>query len=159
MRERAAVALRLTPCLADSTPQGQRSDGGRQRAAPHIKTYMRYNKEKTVDWAMVTSANLSKQAWGEPAKPTGEMRISSWEMGVMVWPELYGEGSVMVGTFKTDTPSLECVKDLDARSCKAVVGVRVPYSVPLQRYGPNEVPWVATQNYAERDRWGLTWET
>ncbi|KND93243.1 putative tyrosyl-DNA phosphodiesterase [Tolypocladium ophioglossoides CBS 100239] len=39
-------------------------DGGRQRAAPHIKTYMRYNDKKTVDWAMLTSANLSKQAWG-----------------------------------------------------------------------------------------------
>ncbi|PNY26059.1 tyrosyl-DNA phosphodiesterase [Tolypocladium capitatum] len=131
------------------------SDGGRRRAAPHIKTYMRYNDKKTVDWAMLTSANLSKQAWGESARPTGEMRIASWEIGVLVWPELYGEGSVMVGTFKSDSPRAE---GLDTGESKAVVGVRVPYGVPLRRYGPSEVPWVATLKHTERDGQGRTWE-
>lgn len=149
---------RLTGCLAALSSETETLDGGRQRAAPHIKTYIRYNDKKTVDWAMLTSANLSKQAWGEAARPTGEMRIASWEIGVMVWPELYGEGSVMVGTFKSDSPRVEGLQGPDARESKAVVGVRVPYSLPLQRYGPNEVPWIATRDHTERDRWGRTWE-
>ncbi|RGP80417.1 mate efflux family [Fusarium longipes] len=48
-------------------------------------------------WGLLTSANISKQAWGEAARPTGEMRIASWEIGVLVWPELLEPGSVMVG--------------------------------------------------------------
>ncbi|KAF4962336.1 hypothetical protein FSARC_9579 [Fusarium sarcochroum] len=57
-------------------------DGGRKRAAPHIKTYIRSNKS-SIDWGLLTSANISKQAWGEAARLTGEMRIASWEIGVL----------------------------------------------------------------------------
>ncbi|KAJ4294817.1 hypothetical protein N0V88_005051 [Collariella sp. IMI 366227] len=70
-------------------------EAGRKRAAPHIKTYVRYggNSDQTLDWALVTSANLSKQAWGEAVNgSTGEMRIQSYEIGVLVWPELFVEG-------------------------------------------------------------------
>jgi tyrosyl-DNA phosphodiesterase-1 len=40
---------------------------GRRRAAPHIKTFIRFSDESCdrIDWTLVTSANLSKQAWGE----------------------------------------------------------------------------------------------
>ncbi|EEU40239.1 uncharacterized protein NECHADRAFT_34138 [Fusarium vanettenii 77-13-4] len=93
---------------ANDSPSGAKlpegatvKDGGRKRAAPHIKTYIRSNKS-SIDWALLTSANLSKQAWGEAARPTGEMRIASWEIGVLVWPELLETDSIMVGTFKTD---------------------------------------------------------
>ncbi|CRK25957.1 hypothetical protein BN1723_003311, partial [Verticillium longisporum] len=62
-------------------------DAGRQRAAPHIKTYIRYGTQ-SIDWALLTSANLSKQAWGEAASAAQEVRIASWEAGVLVWPSL-----------------------------------------------------------------------
>lgn len=127
----------------------ERFDGGRNRAAPHIKTYIRFGGDGVgVDWALLTSANLSRQAWGEAARPTGEVRIASWEVGVMVWPALYGEGSVMTATFGTDTP---------AGGAGREVGLRVPYSMPLQRYGRDETPWVATLAHAEPDRWGRVW--
>ncbi|KAH7206151.1 tyrosyl-DNA phosphodiesterase-domain-containing protein [Fusarium oxysporum] len=67
--------------LPEDTPL---RDSGRKRAAPHIKTYIRSNKS-SIDWGLLTSANISKQAWGEAAKPTGEMRIASWEIGVLIW--------------------------------------------------------------------------
>ncbi|KAJ8064209.1 hypothetical protein OCU04_006557 [Sclerotinia nivalis] len=81
----------------------------RKRAAPHIKTYICFSSSshKTIDWMLVTSANLSKQAWGENTNTAGEVRICSYEIGVMVWPELWGEGkgAKMVPCFGRDTPS------------------------------------------------------
>lgn len=66
----------------------------RRRAAPHTKTYIRFSSSQTmrnIDWAMMTSANLSRQAWGEAPTPKGEVRICSYEIGVVVWPGLWAE--------------------------------------------------------------------
>jgi tyrosyl-DNA phosphodiesterase-1 len=130
-------------------------DGGRQRAAPHIKTYIRYG-QKSIDWALVTSANLSKQAWGEAANNSGEMRISSYEIGVLVWPALYDEKAVMVPTFGKDEPTAADAVGVEAD--QTIVGVRIPYSLPLQPYGRTETPWVATASYSEPDWMGQVWK-
>ncbi|EGR51638.1 uncharacterized protein TRIREDRAFT_74635 [Trichoderma reesei QM6a] len=82
-------------------------DSGRDRAAPHIKTYIRFNESNTIDWAMLTSANMSKQAWGEAlSSTTGNIRIASWEVGVLVWPGLLCEDGAMVSSPKSLVPSL-----------------------------------------------------
>ncbi|KAI1360487.1 tyrosyl-DNA phosphodiesterase [Xylaria arbuscula] len=131
---------------------------GRKRAAPHIKTYIRYG-EKSIDWALLTSANISKQAWGEAVSKAGEVRIASWEIGVLVWPELLAGGdakATMVGTFKTDMPSEADCGDLEDNS--PVIGLRIPYDLPLQKYGDAEVPWVATMGYTEPDWMGRVWQ-
>lgn len=128
-------------------------DGGRQRAAPHIKTYIRYG-QKGIDWALVTSANLSKQAWGETANTSGEMRISSYEIGVLVWPSLYDENAVMLPTFRKDEPAADAA---GVEAGQTVVGVRIPYSLPLQPYAKTETPWVATASYSEPDWMGQIW--
>ncbi|KAL2135750.1 hypothetical protein VTI74DRAFT_7120 [Chaetomium olivicolor] len=129
-------------------------EAGRKRAAPHIKTYIRYgNKsDQTIDWALVTSANLSKQAWGEAVNSTGEMRISSYEIGVLVWPGLYAEDATMEATFLTDK-----LGEGQVEKGKAAVALRVPYNLPLQGYGKGEVPWVATASHTEPDWMGQTW--
>jgi tyrosyl-DNA phosphodiesterase-1 len=94
----------------------------------------------------VTSANLSKQAWGEAMNVGGDVRICSYEIGVLVWPELYGEGAVMVPTFKTDTPTKGLKSDNNI-----VVGARMPYDIPLQSYSKEDLPWCATATYLEPD--------
>ncbi|KAI0533606.1 tyrosyl-DNA phosphodiesterase [Xylaria digitata] len=130
-------------------------DAGRKRAAPHIKTYIRYG-EKSIDWALLTSANISKQAWGEATNRAGEVRIASWELGVLVWPELLtgDAGAKMVGTFKTDEPKCENDNSGDSSS---IIGLRIPYDLPLQKYGNSETPWVATMSYTEPDWLGRVW--
>lgn len=105
-------------------------EAGRRRAAPHIKTYIRFSNADmtTIDWAMVTSANLSTQAWGAAPNAKKEVRICSWEIGVLTWPGLFvdarhsglqeavdsdaaktasshDEFAKMVPCFKQDTPS------------------------------------------------------
>jgi tyrosyl-DNA phosphodiesterase-1 len=143
----------ILPLMKASTnilkaPSEPISDAGRKRAAPHIKTYTRFSDKtrSSIDWMLVTSANLSKQAWGENANAAGEIRICSYELGVMVWPELYGEDATMVPSFKTDSPSA----DLKTKS-KVVVGARMPYDLPLVPYGKDDVPWCATASYTEPD--------
>lgn len=141
MADRLYIALK---------PGSEIQEAGRKRAAPHIKTYIRYG-EKSIDWALTTSANLSKQAWGEAANAsTGEVRIASWEIGVLVWPSLFADDAKMVGTFQKDTP------DVDGKET-SVVGLRIPYDLPLQPYGVGEKPWVATENHHEPDLHGQMW--
>ncbi|KAK9596365.1 hypothetical protein V6Z92_002841 [Aspergillus fumigatus] len=147
-----------------STPQ---REAGRRRAAPHIKTYIRFSdaeKMDTIDWAMVTSANLSTQAWGAAVNNAGEVRISSWEIGVIVWPQLFvhedntterHQQAVMVPCFKRDIP-LQLPEDMPR--CDVLVGLRMPYDLPLTPYKANEVPWCATIAHTEPDWLGQTWE-
>ncbi|KAF1948842.1 phospholipase D/nuclease [Byssothecium circinans] len=96
-----------TPAYSSSSATNT-GEAHRGLAAPHIKTYIRFSNQsrKTIDWAMLTSANLSKQAWGEVVNKKDEVWIQSWECGVVVWPALFdGEGeAVMVPVFGRDAP-------------------------------------------------------
>ncbi|KAJ9483419.1 hypothetical protein VN97_g9990 [Penicillium thymicola] len=51
-------------CIDLSEDDSPRREAGRARATPHIKTYIRFADSdiKIIDWAMVSSANLSTQA-------------------------------------------------------------------------------------------------
>lgn len=156
--QQAKQLLYLKPMFchwANDAPRGReleldcsRKEAGRKRAAPHIKTYIRYG-EKSIDWALTTSANLSKQAWGEAVNSSGEVRIASWEIGVLVWPALFSEKARMVGTFQADTA--------EESTETPTVALRIPYNQPLQSYGADEKPWVATASYAEPDWKGRVW--
>ncbi|KAL2378371.1 hypothetical protein RJZ90_006046 [Blastomyces dermatitidis] len=91
-RERGKDASESSQKHATIDKNGQPiRQAGRRRAAPHIKTYIRFSDADltTIDWAMVSSANLSLQAWGAAANGKKEIRICSWEIGVIVWPDLF----------------------------------------------------------------------
>jgi len=155
------------------------TQAGRHMIPPHIKTYICYSCNPTaetptpdIDWILVSSANLSTQAWGtapkapntgKRAKDSGEpvSHISSFEIGVLVWPELFLDGTDskatarMVPTLGKDTPDLpRTVKDMED---EVVIGMRMPYDLPLTPYGPNEMPWSPSASYDEPDRLGQTW--
>lgn len=173
-----------------SAPSSAEPDVGRvrqalrRRAAPHIKTYIRFADEgmNRTDWAMMTSANLSKQAWGEVATAGGEVRICSYEIGVVVWPDLWDEGAgvEMVPVFGKDIPNDE--QEVDGRghdedettdeeggrgfredsmkepkTRKLKVGLRMPYDLPLIPYRQDEMPWCASTPCGEPDWMGRIW--
>jgi tyrosyl-DNA phosphodiesterase-1 len=52
---------------------------GRCRAMPHIKTFTRYNGQD-IAWFLLTSANLSKAAWGALQKNNTQLMIRSYEV-------------------------------------------------------------------------------
>lgn len=133
-------------------------DAGRTRAAPHIKTYIRFsNKEFThIDWALLTSANISMQAWGTSENPRPknqgggiEFKVSSYEAGVLVYPEILGVKDI-VPVFKKDLPHWHLEGGM--------AGLRVPYGLPLRRYTAADMPWCATINHGDLDWLGNTWE-
>ena len=154
--------------LTNSTSPTRKA--GRHPAAPHIKTYTRFSDASltTIDWALITSANLSTQAWGSAPTPSSEVRICSYEIGVLVWPGLWdedegeGEGkSVMVPVFKHDTPNEQDTQAAMAaagvRDVKTVVGWRMPYDLPLVPYREGESPWCATSASDVPDWMGRIW--
>ncbi|KAK2882453.1 hypothetical protein FQN49_000345 [Arthroderma sp. PD_2] len=154
-------------------------EAGRRRAAPHIKTYIRFSDSDmtSIDWVMVTSANLSTQAWGAGANTQGEVRICSWEIGVLIWPDLFRERTErnedasanpaeMIPCFKCDIPSQQSSAKNDPTNSTSHsgatnstrVGLRMPYDLPLVPYTHREVPWCATAVHREPDWLGQTWE-
>ena len=137
----------------ESTEKGKQALRG--RAAPHVKTYIRYNSENMdqIDWAMLTSANLSTQAWGALAKD-GQVRICSYEIGVIVWPAILADdpNAIMQPTFGEDMP-LEGEGPLQ----NPIVGLRIPYDLPIRSYDEHDEPWCASATYKESDWRGRVW--
>ena len=148
-----------------SNPSIPIREAGRRRAAPHIKTYIRFSDDSMtkIDWAIMTSANLSTQAWGAATNGAGEVRICSYEIGIVVWPALWDdglEGSVeMIPVFKNDRPPVD-EADLGTgggSTSKAKIGLRMPFDLPLVRYADHEEPWCATAPDNEPDLMGRVW--
>ena len=159
----------------------------RGRAAPHIKTYIRFTSPAatSIDWAMMTSANLSTQAWGAAASEIGDVRISSYEIGVVVWPGLWdetaesvsssssssseknqgkeGARAEMIPLFSSDDPfpppaSTEPPSEaLPPSRKKITVGWRMPYDLPLVPYAQDEMPWSNGVAHLEPDWRGGVW--
>ncbi|KAK0368177.1 tyrosyl-DNA phosphodiesterase [Colletotrichum limetticola] len=118
----------------------------------HAKTYIRH-AQGGIDWALLTSANISKQAWGSgPSKTRGEMTIASWELGVLIWPSMFGQDVQMVATTVGDLPTQSTI-----RNPAVLVGVRTPYTTPLRSYQADEIPWVVSMQHNEPDCLGQTW--
>lgn len=120
----------------------------RQNAMPHIKSYARFNpnddKAGELDWAILTSSNLSKAAWGSLQKNKTQFMIRSYELGVMFLPPLLAQRS------KGSPPRLVTIGSKGAERSGVIVSnpqpielLPLPYSFPLTTYNPKEdEPWV-----------------
>jgi len=109
----------------------------RTRAMPHIKTFTKishFNDENDqsiaqASYYVLTSANLSKAAWGSLNKTEDKLWIQSYEAGVLLLPQFthgMSKHSYSVS-----------VKD------QAQFGDLVlPYDFPLLDYEANDEPWV-----------------
>ncbi|KAF5898703.1 tyrosyl-DNA phosphodiesterase 1, partial [Clarias magur] len=95
---------------------------GRSRAMPHIKTYMRASADfSQLAWFLVTSANLSKAAWGALEKNNTQMMIRSYELGILYLPSAFNMSafSVEKNIFPVSSSS---------------TGFPVPFDLPPLRY-------------------------
>lgn len=66
----------------------QSKRAGRQIVMPHIKTYTRITGDE-LEWFLLTSANLSRAAWGQYQKDHTQIYIKSYELGVLLCRELF----------------------------------------------------------------------
>ncbi|KIW91489.1 uncharacterized protein Z519_07455 [Cladophialophora bantiana CBS 173.52] len=217
-KAQSAAHLKQIAGLRDSLYQWARGSkeetrAGRDEAAPHIKTYVCFESKPStikpvpnVKWALLTSANLSQQAWGALRPKDKEIAVQSYEIGVLVWPELFAEGFdpegatetdkqdsgrredaennnaststaygssrekiKMIPVFENDTPAplsrspspspSPPPDSLDHQFCgpETLIGLRIPYDLPLTPYGKDDMPWSPQGVYEQPDRWGRRW--
>lgn len=99
---------------------------GRDRAMPHIKSYTRISPDlKSIPWFVLTSANLSKAAWGV-------QRNSHYMMN-------YEAGIVFIPKLVTGTTTFPIQDEEDP----AVPVFPIPYDLPLCRYESGDSPFVS----------------
>ncbi|KAJ7404715.1 tyrosyl-DNA phosphodiesterase 1 isoform X3 [Willisornis vidua] len=102
---------------------------GRTHAMPHIKTYMRLSSDfQKIAWFLVTSANLSKAAWGALEKNGSQLMIRSYELGVLFLPSAFGLDK---GYFHVGGKNLQERKD-------SATYFPVPYDLPPEQYGSKD---------------------
>jgi tyrosyl-DNA phosphodiesterase-1 len=128
----------------------EKSKAGRSNLSPHVKTYtVTEDNFKTIKWFLLTSANLSHQAWGKyKAYNLFEYTISSFEAGIFVAPELLNvsnpnnETPILVPTYGKDT--VDNTASLSGNKLK--IGIRLPYDTPLTRYSDTDIPWAKPES-------------
>jgi len=118
------------PWLIDHLVHWRAEASYRSRAMPHIKTYTRANPEdKKIAFFALTSANLSKAAWGSVNKAGNSCLIMSYEAGV-VWLPKFFTGDDMFETVS--------FRERKAESCT----FPLHYDLPMKRYEDGERPWL-----------------
>ncbi|BFZ07683.1 hypothetical protein BsWGS_10722 [Bradybaena similaris] len=119
------------PWLTDLFCQWVSEGRGRSRAVPHIKTYTRFSPDGTqAAWFMVTSANLSKAAWGVLEKQGSQFMIRSYELGVLFLPQFFG--------CKNAFPVTNRAEDV-AETDRPLLPL--PYDLPPTTYVRGDRPW------------------
>ncbi|XP_034099679.1 probable tyrosyl-DNA phosphodiesterase [Drosophila albomicans] len=118
------------PWLKQHLQQWKSGDRHRSQAMPHIKSYTRFNlEEQCIYWFVLTSANLSKAAWGSFNKNSNIqpcLRIANYEAGVLFLPRFVtGEDTFPLGNSRDGVPAFP-----------------LPYDVPLTPYGPDDTPFL-----------------
>ncbi|KAM5274806.1 tyrosyl-DNA phosphodiesterase 1 [Ctenodactylus gundi] len=120
---------------------------GRSSAMPHIKTYMRPSQDfSRIAWFLVTSANLSKAAWGALEKNGTQLMIRSYELGVLFLPSAFG-----LDSFKVK-------QKFFSSSQEPISSFPVPYDLPPELYGSKDRPWIWNIPYVKApDTHGNMW--
>ncbi|KAG1654465.1 Tyrosyl-DNA phosphodiesterase 1 [Nymphon striatum] len=115
---------------------------GRTHASPHIKSYMRVSSDdKELAWFLITSANLSKAAWGALEKNGTQLMIRSYELGVLFVPQSFKRSSFEVLNNGSQTSAF-----------------MIPFDLPLSKYTSKEKPWTWDEVHREKpDRHGNMW--
>ncbi|CAH1958746.1 unnamed protein product [Acanthoscelides obtectus] len=113
--------------LQDYLYQWKAEAYGRTKAMPHIKSYCRVSPCLTkLAFFLLTSANLSKAAWGGPFNKDGSVYVRSYEAGVLFLPKFF------------DQEYFE-IKNTTANKN----GTLFPfmYDLPLTPYRKDDYPW------------------
>ncbi|ETN62390.1 tyrosyl-dna phosphodiesterase [Anopheles darlingi] len=98
----------------------------RNKAMPHIKTYCRWS-HRGLYWFLLTSANLSKSAWGvynKAGRFEKPLRINSYEAGVLFLPKLLLDENFFPMEAGKKDPQFP-----------------MPYDVPIIPYAPEDTPF------------------
>ncbi|OQV19087.1 Tyrosyl-DNA phosphodiesterase 1 [Hypsibius exemplaris] len=123
---------------------------GRNNCMPHVKTYARVSPDLTrCSWFLMTSANMSKAAWGAMEKASSQVMIRSYEIGVLLLPKFHHPGAA------TFSISHDCNSPVAQNNCSARPSLFLPYDLPLKEYSQTDRPWTWDGSMAGlKDRFG-----
>ncbi|CAG0899423.1 unnamed protein product [Darwinula stevensoni] len=131
----------------------------RSRASPHIKTYTRLSPDRRrAAWFLLTSANLSKAAWGELQKQGNQLFIRSYELGVLFLPQLFKSEiheyvwQKMYAILQTGEDWFEVTEGGDGGE-----EFPVPWDLQPIPYGRDDRPWLWDKQYSTQDPFGNKW--
>ncbi|XP_077293305.1 tyrosyl-DNA phosphodiesterase 1-like isoform X2 [Arctopsyche grandis] len=97
----------------------------RNKAMPHMKSYLRVSPDcKRAAYFLLTSGNISKNAWGTYDRTNGGLRINSYEGGVLFIPKF------VIG------------EDYFPLELSDPNRIPVPYDLPPVPYESDDIPWV-----------------
>ncbi|XP_076054925.1 tyrosyl-DNA phosphodiesterase 1-like [Oratosquilla oratoria] len=119
-----------------------RSEGRkRSKSMPHIKTYTRPASPdySSVLYFMLTSANISKAAWGQLQKQNTQLFIRSYEVGVLFLPKFIIKESEFKVTYTRE------------KNCLCF-----PYDMPPTSYPSGTRPWLMGVGRKKPDVFGIT---
>lgn len=115
----------------------------RTRAMPHIKSYARVSPcNSYLSWFLLTSANLSKAAWGTETKttlPGRGLRILSYESGVLFLPKFLVEDNV----FNLENTNIlkEAKSKCGTGKSETYAPFPLHYDLPLRSYKSGDSPF------------------
>ncbi|KAL6840577.1 hypothetical protein ACP4OV_029441 [Aristida adscensionis] len=145
-------------------------EGAEHKAMPHIKTFTRYNGSSSeilsilIGWFLLTSSNLSKAAWGALQKNNTQLMIRSYEVYCSCPQTLQSipkfsctEKNGASLTIKTKLVTLCWKSDEEKETSTEIVRLPVPYQLPPQLYGAEDVPWSWDPRYTKKDVYGSVW--
>ena len=108
------------------------------RAMPHIKTYTKLSgfciesknekQRPKASYYLLTSANVSKAAWGSLNKTEDKLFIQSYEAGILLLPKF---------THGSSHKSYSVTAEGPTKPAELVL----PYDLPLTEYESNDEPW------------------
>ncbi|DAZ93126.1 TPA: LOW QUALITY PROTEIN: hypothetical protein N0F65_009702, partial [Lagenidium giganteum] len=115
----------------------------RQNAMPHMKSYARFQTSPesfgVLDFAILTSSNLSKAAWGCLQKNNTQFMIRSYELGVLFLPQT----STTSNSQPDPSPLIVLGSPAAERAPPSARFLPLPYTFPPATYNPKtDEPWV-----------------
>ncbi|XP_018336169.2 probable tyrosyl-DNA phosphodiesterase [Agrilus planipennis] len=111
--------------LQDYLHQWKADETHRSRIMPHIKTYCRVSPcLSKLAWFLLTSANLSKSAWGGNIQRDKSVYVRSYEAGVLFLPKFFDEEFFNIKE-NSDNSNL----------------FPIMYDLPLVPYQSSDYPW------------------
>ena len=127
------------PWLKGKMCQWESEELHRTRAMPHIKSYTKLNgfcvrtntdrQRPKASYYVLTSANVSKAAWGSLNKAEDKLFIQSYEAGILLLPKFTHGASNSTYSVTSEGPT---------KPAQLVL----PYDLPLSEYEPKDEPWV-----------------
>lgn len=118
----------------------------RAKVPPHIKTYCRPNAQGDTPFVVLTSANLSKSAWGKLQLRDTELSINNYELGVLFLPSRLA---------LPDAPPPRLRMAVEASEQPDELCFPLPSRLPLVRYTSEDVAWQQGQPHLQPDSRGF----